>query len=102
MVKAITTIYLQSGILEEAKARKLEISRICEEALKLSLNHEANSGKVEGALGNFLTHQAEKKKDIDIIKRLSRKRDEKFSHALRVYCAKYNIELSEAVKEIGL
>lgn len=102
MVKSISTIYISSEILQLAKQKGLNISDICEEALKLSVNQELNHGKVEGALGLFLNTQAEKKKDIEYIRKLSTKRDERFHSVLKAFALKHNLQLHEAIKEVGL
>lgn len=102
MVKSISTIYISSEILTEAKAKNLPISQICEEALKLSLNVDTNTGSVGGALGTFLNLQAEKKKDMETIRRLSRNRDQRFNRALKAFGEKYSMELIEVLKFCGL
>jgi len=99
MVKSITTIYIESQLLEEAKIKKLNLSSLCEEAIKLSLN--GVEGSVSGGLKNFLNHQAEKNKDLTILKRLRERNSEKFNPALRVFCEKYSVDTNHALKEMG-
>lgn len=111
MVKSLSTIYIESSVLEEARVKKLPVSRICEEALRASLG--ANSGSVEGALGNMLNHKAEMSKDIEVLKRLSKVREEKytpqtkarheaFGQGLTNFANKYKLTRQEALEATGL
>ena len=98
MVKSISTIYIDALILAEAKQQHLEISRICEEALKCSIGNTENTGTTAGALGNFLNHQAEKNKDFEIVKKLRLKSPEKYNQGLKILQSKYNLDWAELVK----
>ena len=105
MVKSIVTVYINSEILSLAKAKELNISSLCEEAMKIAVSSDSNDAK--GALKNFFNTQIEKTKDIRIIRKLSEKRgnphnDELFRRSLRMFCEKYGLELAEAVKLVGL
>ncbi len=108
MVKSISTIYIESEVLNAAKLAGLPISQICEEALKLSVQKqpEGSTGSVEGALGNFLNAQAEKNKDIQTIRKLGanreRDREGRFNRALKIFCEKYGLDMAQAIKVCGL
>ena len=102
MAKSIKSIYFRSELLLSAEAQDIDVNAICNEALKIAVNRGHNQGTTEGAFGNFLQTQAEKAKDIEIVRKLSKNRDERFNAALKVFCSKYDLHLHEALKEIGL
>lgn len=101
MVKTITTIYLNADILKEAKAQRLNISLLCEEALKETIK---GSG-----LGEALNIKAEcsesatkTAKDNAILRNSFKKMHERvlteggYLRMLRAYCIKYKISKEEA------
>jgi hypothetical protein len=102
MAKSFKTIYFESELMLEAERQKVDLNLLCNEALRAVLNKDVNSGSVAGAVGNFLDTEAEKTKDLQVLKRLSRVRDERFNQGLRIYCSKYGLELHEALKLVGL
>jgi len=102
MVKAITTIYLQSEVLEEAKAKGLNISLLCEEALKAVLNKE-------NSLGISLEKQAEEgrkkalfEKNLNVLRILyvNPQKHKTFVKYAQMFCKSYNMPFEELVKLI--
>jgi hypothetical protein len=102
MAKSIKSIYFYSDLLIKAEEQDLNLNALCNEALRIAVNKKENQGEVEGALGNYLTHQTERINDMKILRRLSKKRNERFNRALHAFAEKYNMELYEVIKELHL
>jgi hypothetical protein len=100
--KSIKSIYFNSALLQEAFNNQIDVGVICNEALKLAVHRDANSGSVEGAFGNFLNNQDEKAKEAKLIRKLSATKDGRLNTALRAFCEKYDIPLHVAIKEAGI
>lgn len=100
MAKSIKSVYFDSAVLLEAERQKLDIGGICNEALRLAVNKSVNQGTTEGALGNFLEHEAHKRSDLAIIKRLHSKQHPNFNQGLKIYAERYNLSISDAMKEV--
>lgn len=97
MAKSIKSIYISSEVLTTCEEKKIDISGICEQALKLACAMGNNQGQNEEILALHLKEGAEKEKNIASLKRLYNRRNEKngeerFSKALTLFCNAYNVE----------
>lgn len=103
MVKSISTIYIDSEVLQKAKEKSLEISSICEIALKTALSCDENAGTAAGAFGKYLNNHAEQIRDIGTLRKSWSKRNlddntnARFEKMLRLFCEKYSVDLSLGV-----
>lgn len=105
MAKCMKTIYFESAPFIKAEEIGIDIGAICNEALKIAVNNENAQGTTEGALGNFLNHQAGRAKDLAICRRLyahkEKDRNDNFNKAIRMFCEKYELDLAAAMKEVS-
>lgn len=96
MVKSISTIYINSEVLKQAKEKGLNISEIAEETIRIALKMNIGGGGVEVAFGNFLNSKMERNKDIVILRRAwnnsskSRGHQEIFTKVIRGFCEKHH------------
>jgi hypothetical protein len=102
MAKSIKSIYFASQVLLEAERQRLDLSAICNEALLIAINREKNQGNMAGAFGNYLESQAQRTKDVQIVRKVGLKQSPNYNSILRLFAEKYGITLQEALKEAGL
>ena len=100
MAKSFKTIYFSSELMLEAEKKEIDINAICNEALRIAVNREANQGTPAGELGNFLDKQAFHEKNKQIMRKLAKNKDERFNRNLHLYATEYGLSIAEALKEI--
>lgn len=102
MGKCFRTIYFDAETYIEAEKQNIDFNAICNEAIKMVLNKEENKGTTKEATGNVLSFEAQKSKDIDLLKRLNTTitptGKQKFLRVFVAFCQKYNLSQNEANK----
>ena len=99
MAKCFRTIYFEAEIYLEAEKQKLDFNSVCNEAVRLALNLDKNEGTTAGALGNFLNHEVERKKDFEIVRKLRTKNIDKYNQGVKILMEKYHLEFEKVVNE---
>ena len=102
MAKCFRTIYFDAAVFLEAEKQHADFNGICNEALRLFVNRQANEGTTAGALGNYIQDETNKQKNIEIMRKLGKNRDEKFNKNLKIFCEAYHLTPQEALKLCGL
>lgn len=114
MVKSISTIYLDSDLLIEAKQKQVNISAICNEAIYLALQ-KGEEGSTAQAVGKFINNKVEERnskeqynKNVATLRKIFQKTkigelsQIGYLKALKLFCNEYKIgsEQAQAIAEV--
>jgi len=102
MAKSIVSIYVNSEILVEAQKQKINVSALCEQALREIVVGTA-TGQALNQIASENTAENERARDRATLKRIYQKKAvARISHsgylkALKIFCDKYKIDIGQAV-----